>query len=209
MTPDLLVDNDVLIKLAAYGLLNQLSSFGSVGILGSARYVVSARLKKVCPAGLDDFASFLETVIEVEPTDAEIAITAALSEFGQMHGLPLDVGESQLVAITIERGTGVVITGDKRAIVSMPKAIASQYDAQPLNGRIVCLEQLILGMGGQKIRAHICSQPGMDKALRLCFGCYRADFNLDDVEVGLHSYVTAIRNECGELLYSADAFSPV
>ncbi len=57
----------------------------------------------------------------MEPTDREVAFATNLELTAQRAGLQLDVGESQLVAIVIERAIATFDTGDKRAIVSLEK----------------------------------------------------------------------------------------
>ncbi len=94
----LLVDNDVLIKLSRYGLLDLLRQHEDVvvQVLGSARFVVASRLRGD-PAALDRFLAFLPTVVEVEPTNEEAQNAAHVVDAAVALSLPVDGGEGLLL----------------------------------------------------------------------------------------------------------------
>lgn len=84
-----LVDNDVLIKVAAYCLLGDLmAALGgpkAVGVLGAARYVVRDRLARDGRIRDRERASaawqaFLVEAEEVEPSTAEVDLATTIEE---------------------------------------------------------------------------------------------------------------------------------
>jgi hypothetical protein len=212
MLLDMLVDNDILIKLSCYSLLLELpasTAGGTVGILGAARYVVGGRLRK--SPGIRDrsgaqasFDLFLDTAGEIEPTEYELSLSADIEELALREGLPLDSGESQLCAVAIARNCPLLLTGDKRAIRAAEVLLTRIVELLPLRGRIACLEQVIMGIvdrvGPDVIRARICAEPGADRTLAICFGCSLPG-NRGFANDGLLSYLSDLRSKAPSVLY--------
>jgi len=213
--PEAAVDNDVLIKAAAYGLLAATTDAfgGSVGILGVARFVVSKRLDKdlrvVDRRGATaNWRTFLEEAEELEPSDEELGLATAIEEAAAAQGLPLDVGESQLCAIAIFRHVRRIVSGDKRAVVAAEQLLPSVPDLAGLSGRWVCLEQLVAALADrldpEEIRAAICSEPAMDRALTICMSCGASG---PWSNVGVDSYVNDLRKHAPTLLTASPLFA--
>ena len=213
---DLLVDNDVLIKLACYALLTELpastGNFERFGVLGSAPFVVRKRLEKVGlindrDAALRSFGEFLASATILEPTEDELTLASELEDKAVLLGVDLDGGESQLCAIAIHRQAALVLTGDKRAIAGAERICLEVPALSALAGRIVCLEQAIMGIASRvgiaAVRSKICAEAKMDKSLSICLGCNLGDGATVSFE-GLSSYISSMRQEASSLLYAAE-----
>jgi hypothetical protein len=206
-----LLDNDVLLKGACYGLLDQLitSPYRPAGVLGAALFVVSRRIAKtafrknseIARAG---FEAFLLESIVLEPTDDEQTMAADFELAAQRAGVPLDAGESQLCAILVRRVVPVLITGDKRAIRAIELLLDSEPRLCELCGRIRCLEQLVRGALTRDTSSHlrdaICAEPAVDKALAICFSCTNETGTYDSFVEGLDSYIAALTGEAKRVL---------
>ena len=207
------VDNDVLFKGACYGLLDKLvwttSSSGVMGVLGSARFVVPKKIEKANLNGqpavaLGLFLAFLRQAETLEPTDREQRMAADLELAAQMLGVSLDTGESQLCAIVVQRSLPLLVTGDKRAVAAIESLIDSDARLVAICEKVKCLEQVFLGSvvrhGCATLRTCVCSEPGIDKALSICFSCKTR--LLDDATVleGLQSYIKDLRQRVTRVL---------
>lgn len=215
--PDVLVDNDVVLKTCCYGidepLLELLDDVEATPlVLAVARYVIEGRIKR--DRSLVDrerarksFARTIDRLREVEPTDAELTLAAGFEAAAQALNLELDGGESQLLAMLIERGLPLLLTGDKRAIVAIERIAG---DALP-GPSVACLEQvmtMILGrIGLGRLRERVCSETGVDRALTSCFACRSTVVDTAAVVEGLDSYVGHLRKSSSRILLDADDLS--
>ena len=218
MAEPCLLDNDVILKTAAYGLnevvLDHLTVAGEVpAVLGVARFVVKKRAKFARFLNSDRVASqvgdFLARVAFVEPTDDEIQLAADLEAAARDLSGSLDVGEAQLLAILLTRASPALITGDKRAI----EAVAA-LGVGDIAARVACLEQLFVSLASirdtEGLRRQVCAEPSADQALSNCFACR----SLETTELGqeglilaLQSYVEDLRRSSGNLLMTNDGLS--
>lgn len=218
MMPSLLIDNDVLIKCSCYSVLDQLRVASDrpreVAVLGAARFVVGRYLERRGmihdrSAAQRRFYEYLSTVIVLEPTVDELRLASDIEEKALLLGLDLDSGESQLCAIAIFRGSSLLLTGDKRAIAGAEKLKASIGGMSLLEGRLVCLEQAILGVaervGVSTIRVQICAEAAVDKSLSICFECHAFAEGQPLELTGLLSYIRDLRGKASTLLYEADS----
>lgn len=212
-----LVDNDVLMKGACYGLLHDLilavSPLNTVGILGTARYVVPQRIRTSLMRGnhvdaAETFRRFVEQVTIIEPTEEEQQLAADLELAAQRLRLSLDSGESQLCAVLSIRLVPLLLTGDKRAITAMDKLLDDETRLSHLAGKIMCLEQLFvmfLGRAGNgDVRRTICAEPDIDKALSNCFSCYGDAASTGKYMDGLTSYIESLRRLAARVLCAND-----
>jgi hypothetical protein len=198
MPKQVLLDNDVALKVASYSLVNETLAVSTVcgappGLLSVARFVMRKRLARASNLqDIDRAKAALEAMLNavelLEPTDDEIAMAAELENEARKNGLDLDVGESQLLAILARRDCQVLITGDKRAIAAISK-VAIGWARE----RLACLEQLLAAMietaGIGAIRQRVCSEPQVDRAITACFACASDNAGKDDVASGLLSYI--------------------
>ena len=201
-----LLDNDILLKGACYGFLHDLMAVNCqslpVGYLAVARYVLDKKLKKIklrgeslqVAARLKKFFSEHESI---EPTPEEAAFASELESSAQALAVPLDTGESQLLAILVARGTSGLFTGDKRAIVATEQLLDSVSALATVVGKMKSIEQLVKrlleGKDLDETRALVCSEPDVDRTLTICFQCSSSCIELADVLTALESYINDLR----------------
>ena len=213
MPERVLLDNDVVLKVACYALVEETVAAATIddippAMLGVGRFVVRGRLARA-PKIADRarataaFERMLAAMSLVEPDDAEMAAAADLEAEANRLDLELDGGESQLLAILANRACKLLITGDKRAIAAMATVGVA-------GGRVACLEQLmahiVTGTGAAVARARVCAEAQVDRAITACFGCSTAAPPRDeDMLDGLASYSAHLdRTAPGVLLPGTD-----
>jgi hypothetical protein len=216
VTEAALVDNDVVLKLCCYGLHASLPDALTglrPAILGVTRFVLRDRISRSTNIrDRDRAARALEEIVAatdpVEPTDEEAALAAEMEEAATKRQLEFDTGESQLLAMLIVRGGSLLLTGDKRAVVAMHR-----LGVDVANGRIACLEQLfgtLLDLvDPRRVRAEVCAEPQVDRALVACFACAADAPTREDFAAGLRSYVGHLRRASGETLIPGDLLDVV
>ncbi len=211
---DALVDNDILFKVACFGLFEALilpncQPEGSVGILGAARYVVPKKLQRSLEAAIANtakaaFQTFLDVAEIIEPTEDEQVMAADFELAAQRAAVALDSGESQLCAVLIARGLPLLWTGDKRAICALEHLFDSDARLTALAGKLKCLEQLVLqplsAENYSQFRIAICRQSGTDKTLSICFSCRVEEATLEGTTAGLKSYINDLRSQAKRIL---------
>lgn len=209
------IDNDVLLKGAQYGLLPQFIAAipgkdGSIGVLGAARYVVGNRISKHasgdnCDVALSMFYDLLDRNIELEPTLEEQYAASDLELCAQRMGVELDVGESQLCSILISRALPLLVTGDKRAICAIEALLNCNKLLTQAAGKVMSLEQVVCALlevaHTESIREAICNTPTADRTLSICFCCASAaPACKDDIMMGIASYISDLRRKAPRAL---------
>jgi hypothetical protein len=136
--PTAAVDNDILFKGLCYGLLRDFiavipSSIEKIGILGAARFVITAKLRRARLSHdlgeiFQSLDCFFSKAVVLEPTNEEAMMAAEIEFAAQEGNVELDTGESQLCAIAISRNIPWIVTGDKRAIRALG-VVVSQVPA--------------------------------------------------------------------------------
>lgn len=208
-----LVDNDVLIKGSCYGLLSELilgvTPLNTVGVLGSARFVVPERIRRShlranYARAVQIFMDFLTHTSVIEPTTEEQQMAADLELAAQQVGLNLDSGESQLCAVVSMRLLPLLLTGDKRAIAAIDKLLDGDSRLYSVAGKVMCLEQLFVVLlsstSGDGLRSTVCAEPEVDKALSNCFSCFGSVVSTDSHLEGLNSYIQNLRRLAARVL---------
>ncbi len=215
--PEAAFDTDILTKCSIYEILDKAVVTFTAGttafVLGSARYTVPAQLRRLTPQSsgskVEHFNKCIDLVTILEPTKEEGELAARLELTAQAVSASLDAGESQLVAIVVKRAITLLITGDKRAIKALHLLQKIDTDAQDINGKVVCLEQVLqalLECGNEmNIRNAVCSNPQVDKAASICFACHATDTSLKDWKLGLSSYIGALNAEAPGILSMVDS----
>jgi hypothetical protein len=211
-----LLDNDVLQKGLRYDLICPLLSTTELstteaGVLGSARFVLSDLIRRLQPPSESEnvgrrLEEFLREAQIIEPTQQEVELSAALELLAQVHSQPLDTGESQLCAVLVSRNVPILLTGDKRAVVSLEVLLDHDSRLKPVTGRVRSLEQLVNRLLDvvefSFIRGPICSRDGVDKALTICFACGSDDATKETVRAGLESYINDLKKSAPRILAS-------
>jgi hypothetical protein len=207
------VDNDVVAKCAAYSLLCYIAgtldvNCADLGVLGTVIYVIKARHLKTAGVGGEaarqQLREFYTKVKILEPTDEESQLAARLEQVALELSLQFDVGESQLCAIVVSREIEIFCTGDKRAIRAIGQLVDALSEIEHLLQRILPFEGLVRRMvasvGYPGLRANICSSPGTDKSVEICFQCHREDGTEAEAVMGLNSYLGALARESSRVI---------
>jgi hypothetical protein len=205
---DAAVDNDIICKAACYGLVSRfwpgLGDTSRVGILGTARYVVPKAIdRRKLNDGVsahDEFRALVEAADVIEPTEEEVGLAAEIELRAQEAGLPLDAGESQLIAVTVMRSLPILESGDKRAVQGVEQLLGSVDRLEVICGRVRCLEQIVLRLVTEDrtidlLRGVICDARQVDMTLSICFSCAGEEVpEVESVLEGLRSYISALRS---------------
>jgi len=206
-----MLDNDALLKLCQYDLLDQaLIVLGveihQVRVLNTARYSLLPKNNRLKRCKDETAARRLEAFIAVATTvDTNEPDADALDSLAGLQDI--DAGEATLIAATIASPDALLITGDKRAIAALSNYSSLERFASRLDGRIYTLEAIIalLVKSDFSSTQHLVrQQPHVDKAITNIFGVSSANSSAS-VEEGLRSYIEHTRNNSGTLL--ADPFS--
>ena len=122
--------------------------------------------------------------------------------------LTIDAGEAQLLAFAAVDPAARLFTGDKRALAGLATAPSCASVVASLQGRVVCLEQVVQAVIGAKGFEHVrsCAAQGLhcDTVLRIVFGSDQAA-SLETVEEGLRSYVGELRSNTKGLFVPSSA----
>ncbi len=211
-----LLDNDVVLKTACFSLeqemLEALSPSGaSPSMLGVGRYVVTNKIDRSSRIQSAETAkaalgAILKQISFLEPDESELAIAADFEAEARRINLELDGGESQLLAILINRSGKLMVTGDKRAI----RAISVVGDGK-VTECIGCFEQLIahlvLNYWIPSTRDRVCAEPNVDRAISICFSCTSDETEPPLILNALTSYIESLRKEAPKVLVPGEDFS--
>jgi hypothetical protein len=217
MPERILLDNDVVLKMASYRLDAELISATTEdevppSILTVTKHVLRSQIERA--KRVKDKAAAkaaLEAIFEnlqfIEPTEEEISLAADFEEAAGELSLELDGGESLLFALLLRRAARLLLTGDKRAIKALERISPAEG-----HGRVACFEQLIAHVmqddGYPTVRTKICAESETDKAIALCFSCGRASVEAASVAEGLDSYIKSIRETAPKALLSGGILFP-
>ncbi|KIU26007.1 hypothetical protein SR41_16645 [Sphingomonas melonis] len=207
MAEELLIDTDVLMKLVGYRMADHAVGIAEAAdmvpsMLGAARFMLAnhvARSRRIAdrPAAAAHLGAILPQLTELEPTQEETALAAEIEAAAVAADLAVDGGESQLAAMMAMRGGSLLLTGDKRAVAALG---ALGRDLPP--NRVACFEQMLRSLvdvlGPGCVRAAVCCEPALDKAVTLACSC--ASTAEVDPRDGLASYVENLRSLAPTLL---------
>nr|WP_315444913.1 hypothetical protein [uncultured Pseudomonas sp.] len=213
MALKLFVDNDVILKLAQYEILEHLPKLfsnpdGSIQflVLDSIRYKLLPKRNRLELCKTEDAANQIEdflkstTKLKLEDVDFDV-----LERLNAAPGV--DAGEALLFAAVANESSGRVLTGDKRALAGLAEQNLGHIG--PLfSKKIITLEALIQGfleLDHAATQEAIRSNPVVDKALTMVFGVSAAASD-ECVHAGLISYVRHVRSSLGEMLNDGPPF---
>ncbi|WP_143030061.1 hypothetical protein [Pseudonocardia oroxyli] len=183
-------------------------SGSAVHVLGAARFVVPsaiARSSRITDKGraLENFRRLLDHADQLEPSNAEVALATEIEEIAQREAVEMDGGESLLCAIVITRVYDYLVTGDKRAVIALEQMRELLAILSDLDGKAVSLEQsiawLVVALGEEEVRARVCREKDVDKALSACCSCASLHIALSP-DSGLESYIDDLRRQAPHIL---------
>ncbi len=202
MPPVCFVDNDVILKLVACNLF-----WEAVGVLGltsddlrvraSTKYYFRSKPKRYPQTVREQAIAVVEQcqLIDDPPINEELQILQ------QIEGI--DPGEGVLIVATQPEPSFYLMTGDKRCLEALATAPQLVEVRQRLEGRVVCLEQLILRLietqEFSKILTLVLPAREYDTALRAVFGSGEKTTR-DNVLLGLRGYIQDLRSKTEGLL---------
>jgi hypothetical protein len=213
MAINLFVDNDVILKLAQYGILEKLTElFGSKGeqptifVLETAQYKLLPKrnryeLCKTEEAALQIY-TFLNEATKLAPNDVDLEILELLNT-----APGIDSGEALLFAAVAKCGNNRMLTGDKRALAGLMEQDQSQV-APRFTDKLITLEALIQGfveLDLAAVQGCIRKNPDVDKALSNVFGV-SAPAQEESIRAGLSSYIGHTKRSVGSLLNGGPPF---
>jgi len=186
----IIADNDVIYKLACCDLLLELIAWlqappAEIWVLPGLPFVVRKKLKGNHNA-LACFNSFMQKTQLIPAANLE-----TLKQFAM-----LDVGEQQLFAVFVEQNNPArLVTGDKRAIKLVAELTTKNTELnRRLNGRVDCLESVMLGLieqfGFDSINTKITQGIEADGVFKLAFGAERTHAHAVEA---LTSFLEALR----------------
>ena len=203
-----LTDNDVVQKLARCDLYQEFLrafgvSFDDIQILPTARYVLTSTKfqKRLDAASVTRLNAFFDAVkdIAAEPNWDDLT---ALAEQPR-----IDQGEAALFSIGAATPDSLVATGDKRSLISLVEAAATNafcvQIVTRLANRVICFEkvihQIVTHFGFQTVRDKLIRGRECDSALAIVLG---SGFEATESSVleGLHSYINDLRTQTGAVL---------
>ncbi|NJK35289.1 MAG: hypothetical protein HC919_10200 [Oscillatoriales cyanobacterium SM2_2_1] len=115
----------------------------------------------------------------------------------------LDGGEQMLLCAAISTPSSYLLTGDKRFLRALYQHNALKEARTGLRGRVVCLEQAILGAialkGFDYVKERIVPFKDCDKALKAAFGSGGRSEQPNTISV-LQDYIAEIKQDCPDLL---------
>lgn len=200
-----LVDNDFLIKLARWDLLEEFVTAFDIGS-SDVRPIPNLRGRLVTngtantslcgtAAAAHRLHKFLSKASAPIPVDNNFVV-AAIGIVG------LDAGEVTLLGALCGGGGTYFYTGDKRAIQALSALNGGQFDPK-YRGKIICLEQalqfMINRLGFGNIRDKLCSDLDADSGIaNLLVG--GAQTSEDVFSAGLLGKINHLQAQCGGLL---------
>jgi len=203
----LLSDNDILLKLAIYDLLDETlaeleAAHNEVFVLGTARFKLGVARKpertktKYGEAVFERLKTFLEQVQTLgDPAADELRL------FDDIIGI--DPGEAVLFSASAQYAEFHLATGDKMSLRALHAHQACRLVCSRLTGKVICLEQIIARLidrcGFVSVLNKVVPVRGCDTALRAVFGSGLSATE-ENVRAGLESYVNDLRKDTGKLL---------
>jgi hypothetical protein len=202
-----LTDNDIIKKLAICGLFDEAIEFLGVSptdilVLPTAKHVLGVakpgkRRSQFDEQTLRRLEEFFSRVSEISfaPDPAELQL------FDDIHAI--DQGEAILFSASEFYRESFLATGDKRSLKALVVLPGASMIVERLTGRVICFEQLVLGVinqrGFEHVRTRVVPVSDCDTALRAAFGS-----GLDASEANvcdcLTRYVEDLREGTGVLL---------
>lgn len=177
MTVSVLLDNDVVIKLARMDAY--LDAIVSMGLthqqIGSLKPMLrymglydQGRTARFSPDVAEQrrISAVLKTIIVMEMTPQEAALAGQVGKAVLAAGLDFNEGELMMCVVAVSRGGLDFCTADKRALKSLPHVEALWADLAKLRGRCICFEQVF---------GYLCQKQGLGRVAAAVQTCPTAD----------------------------------
>ena len=197
-----LSDNDVILKLAACNLLDDV--WGGLGVSKTDVYVLPTAKHKLGVSknpkwaqerfGNETFSRLRDFFLWARDIDVEID-QADLQSLLEVEGI--DSGEAVLFAASASLEASRILTGDKRSLRALASDLSCRPVAARLVGRVICFEQIVKNAIGNLGFAEVLNRvlPGLDcdTALRAAFGSGKEATEVNVVDA-LDRYIVELRS---------------
>jgi len=169
----ILSDNDILLKLAAFDLLEAaflMFENHEVYVLATAPYSIRAAktVRDNSPEAIERAAAFIASCRKLPAAPHEEDNDALLDVEG------IDSGEAILFSSMRDFDNAVLVTGDKRSLKALARSSSGTAVRKLLHGKVICLEEvvraLILVRGFEFVKSHIVPARNCDKVMLIVFG---------------------------------------
>jgi hypothetical protein len=182
-------DNDILLKLAEYDLLQEACAALSTT---PANIRFQPATKHVVLHMRDKAVKGKESPYSQRAFDRAIAFVESASYLTDRPNIDwaegsegIDFGEAQLASWAVEAGDdSLLLTGDKRFMKALSGSPAAKHIFRGLHGRVVCLEEILRAImltdGVDCVRKAVKHAPKCDQAMSFVFGSH---FDLPDEHV--------------------------
>lgn len=197
-------DVDVVLKLARCGFLPHLPA-----LLGvpedkiSVQYLASLKARLTRPNKKLTNADYQKHLSEFCTAQQIISAAADLTRQEELLQSGMDPGEAILFAEAEATG-GIVVTGDKRALIHYAK---HSTPAQRAKLKVVCWEQLLLRVhqlkGYDELKRGACEATADDGLLSLAFSSGLATQEEHALEA-IRSYLNGVKAHSGDILHPFD-----
>jgi hypothetical protein len=170
------LDNDVILKLTTYRMLDQALDCleidrSDIRVLASARFVFTSKKlqKKYSEEMLLSAIEFVKSCTTISAQDND---EYRLLEKQAKNDI--DPGEATLIAATFHESASLLATGDKRCLKALFSIESLELIHKKLQGRVICLEQIICKLietqGFDWVLERVLPNLDCDKALKSAFG---------------------------------------
>lgn len=199
----LLIDTDMLVLLAASGLLERVVVQLGYTMQEVRRLPASIhQIRKSRSLRNQYGAVVLERALPLVEAIEEVGAARDQALLDQLNAV-MDAGEAQLTALAVEHHGSLLVSGDKRALRGLMNC-ADPVLLQAMQGRIVTLEAalwlLLRDSPVSELRDALQIAP-LHATLRIVF----SEVNLssaDGCESAVSSYLANLKTEFGDLLYN-------
>lgn len=205
MASVILTDNDIVLKLAAFNLLDETCNMLSVSptdvrVLYTAQYVFqyqknfSKLSEKYTEAGVRRATEFVKNATPIYDTpDMDERMILSSNE-------RIQPGEALLIAATKGIDYPLLLTGDKRCVVALANGQDTHHIHQRLCNCVCCLEQIIKGLIAQNgyniVRDRVLPAAKCDSAVLCSFGS-TGDYDEAEVIANLDTYIADLERSTG------------
>lgn len=202
----LFLDNDIILKLGSLGFLDELEKIfntntSNIYILPSAFHYLkkNKRLRnKYSEESLQSIIEKIKTYQEIPDVYVDDQRFLSLADIEK-----IDAGERVLFALNPPEKDFLILTGDKRSLEQLSTQLSDSEIIDDLNGKIVCLEYLIVkilelkGIGSvvQKMKEN---NFGGDIGLKLIFN--QQGLTIEKINEGLMSFYDELKGKTNSLL---------
>lgn len=197
-------DVDVVAKLAACGFLPLLPELlGVKPEVLQIRYLTSLKARLTRPKKKLANAKHQKHLDEFCTTHSAIGGAADTARQDELLASGMDIGEAILFAEAEATG-GIVVTGDKRALLAYAQASTPEQRAKL---KVVCWEQLLLRVhqtkGFDELRRGACEATEHDGLLSLAFSSGLATQE-EHTLAAIRSYLNGVKAHSADILFHFD-----